>query len=225
MGAICLVVEGQSERAFAETILAPLAEERGFSINVLLPKTSVNSSGAKHGGGAWKHTRDLVVGLSQQPHWHRIGVMFDVYGSEFAAIAPGFRGHELHAQVLQAATEDLAKDFRKSDQRLVVGPVLHEFETLVIAALASGKTGERQQITAEAEAAIRNANWDVELVNGRPATSPSHRVRDWFKKHGKSGYEKVVDGNRIIQQADWEVVEQNCPTFVRWFDKLTRSSK
>lgn len=118
----------------------------------------------------------------------KVGVLFDVYGSEFAHNHHDLKGHALWRAVkTDAETSILNAD--DAAQRLVVGPVLYEFETLVIAALATGATQEKSAIVQRAQRAISQAGGDVEIINGAPSTSPSHRISQWWSECLHQRYE------------------------------------
>lgn len=213
-----LIVEGQTEQRFAEQILVPRAAAKDIHLQVFLPRTGRAASGlSAHGGGAWKHMAGIAGNFLNAPGVDKVGVLFDVYGSEFAVEYSDLSGYELRATVQARAAESILHTVKGDQaQRLTVGPVLYEFETLIIAALASGNTKERGAIVNEARNAIRKAGGEVELVNGSVSTSPSHRVAHWWEKHLGAKYEKTVDGSRILSEVAWSEIEETCPSFTDW---------
>lgn len=217
-----LIVEGQTEQAFAETTLRPLAEARGVFIQVVVPKTGIRSSGSTaRGGGSWKHTSRMAEELLRIRSADKVGLLFDVYGSELMRDEEKLTGRELWQAVRDKARDKINHPDALTE-RLSVGPVLYEFETLVIAALASGTTRERAAVSRAAREAIAHAGGAAELVNGSVNTSPSHRVSEWWDRILGTRYEKVVDGPRILAAVPWHEIEQACPTFAAWVDEFLR---
>lgn len=217
---VALVVEGQTEEAIASTFLVPLAAQRCISLTVMVVHTSFTGSKAHKGGGAWRHMRQHIGKLARQVHWERIGCMFDVYGSEFARQVPSsLRDHALHQHVQQAAEADLLQACRPGEDRLVVGPVLHEIETLVLAAIASGHTAVRPGLSREVRETI-DRHGSVELVDGSPQTSPSHRLESWWPRYEHAPYSKVLYARELIEESGWDTVMARCPTYAAWVERL-----
>lgn len=210
-----LIVEGQTEQQFAEQVLYPIARARDIHIQVIVPKTGATSSGYARGGGAWKHMVGPIRNCLNNSGVDKVGVLFDVYGSEFAHNHHDLKGHALWRAVKTDAEASIL-NADDAAQRLVVGPVLYEFETLVIAALATGATQEKSAIVQRAQRAISQAGGDVELINGAPSTSPSHRISQWWSECLHQRYEKPLDGPRILRGVRWTDIESACPTFSHW---------
>lgn len=211
---VCIVVEGETEKQFVSLVLVPMARTRGVYLQpIVVPTSSTGTAVHKGGGSSWRHYRQLVDRLVNQPHWTRIGVMFDLYACP--RDTPGFdeslKGIPLHAAVTLAANQV----FEDRGGRVLVGPVLHELETLVIAAIATGATEAEANVVRQATAAINKADGEVERVNGSPAGAPSKRLSAWWP-----GYEKVLYGAVLLDEAPWDEIARQCPTFAKWWDAL-----
>lgn len=171
MNVIALVVEGQSEERFVTRVLVPWALARGAYGTPIVTPTKRTPTRTHKGGAPWREYDRLVRRLDAQPQWHTIGVLFDLYGCP--ADTPGFRAHgsgpEYHREVSAAVDES----FRGVSGRVRPYAILHEFETLVLAAIDAGAHGH---LPASARDDLRGqvaAVGEVELVNGARATSPS----------------------------------------------------
>lgn len=216
---VALVTEGQTEDAFAELLLAPLAHLRGIDLKRAVVTTKRTATRSHKGGGDWSHMRDVVQRWAHEQHWYRIGVMFDVYASKFARSSTA-TGYGLYGEVAQGAYDDLKAVCHAGDDRLVVGPVLHEFETLVMAAVATGKTSAHHDVVTAVRRAIAEHGGNVELINGSASTSPSHRLQEWWLDAEGTVYSKTLDGPLLIDQAGMDTVLAACPTFAQWVDAL-----
>ena len=95
-----LIVEGQTEQQFAQRILVPLADSKGIYVVTNPPKTGTNKRGiSARGGGAWKHMVDPARNFLKNPGIDKVGVLFDVYGSEFQKKHSELAGPELRNAV------------------------------------------------------------------------------------------------------------------------------
>lgn len=214
MREICVVVEGQTEEQFIKMVLAPLALAQGTYVQPIIVRTNRSKAKVHKGGGSsWKHYRNLVQSLTAQ-HWERIGVMFDLYAcpSDTPGYSASLTGTQLHSAVALGTQQDLEYI---APRRALAGPILHELETLVLAAIATEATEADDEIVAHAKAAIRDAGDNVEMVNGNPNTAPSKRLEAWWP-----GYEKVLYGAVLLAEPPWQEIADRCPTFSTWWNRL-----
>lgn len=215
MREICIIVEGQTEEQFIKMVLEPLALIHDIHLTPIVVRTKRTKTAVYKGGGtSWTPYRKLVRKLASEPHWARIGVMLDLYAcpSDTPGYTTSLSGHQLHSTVAEAIQKDLEKI---APGRVLAGPILHELETLVIAAIATGQTEAEPGVVQEARTAIRKADGDVELVNGGATTAPSKRLVTWWPE-----YEKVLYGPVHISQAVWDDIVPQCPTFEAWWNLL-----
>lgn len=214
MREVCVVVEGQSEEQFVKLVLGAQALARGVAVEPVIVRTRRTATKTHKGGGSsWQPYRRLVHHLATQGHLSRIGVMFDLYAcpKDTPGLDPNLSGSALHRSVVAATKDDL--DPRGSG-RILSGPVLHEYETLVIAAIASGATEADPETVDHAKAAITAAG-GAEAVNGGRDTAPSKRLEGWWP-----GYEKVLYGAVLLSEAPWDHIAAQCPTFHAWWESL-----
>ena len=216
MRPVAVVVEGQTEKAFVQNVLQPLAADRDLWLEPTVVPTSTASGVHRGGGSRWKHYRTLLVTLTNQPHWHRIALLLDYYG--YPTDGPGHGAVGPPAERTAAMIAAIERDV--PDPRLVAGVLVHEFETLVLAAITAepsvlrGAPFDRQMSDMVARA-IRAAGGDVELVDDSPATSPAHRIGAVWPQ-----YRKELDGVRLVAAAPLDVVRALCPTFDGWLNRL-----
>ncbi len=208
-----MVVEGQTEEQFLKIVLAPIALTRACHVQPIVVRNKrTKTAGHKGGGGSWQHYRDHVRALATQPQWDRIGVMFDLYAcpSDTPGYDASLNAPQRHAAVAKATQQDL----ERLAPRVLSGPVLHELETLVIAAIATGATEATADVVEKAHRAIAAAG-GVELINGSPQGAPSKRLAAWWP-----GYEKVLYGAVLLSEPPWEAIADQCPTFESWWENL-----
>lgn len=217
MKLVAIVVEGQTEEQFVTTVLQSYARDRGVELQPIVVPTGTTRSGNRfRGGGQWRHYDKILRTLCGQPHWARVGLLLDFYGYPKAAPGADVPGTAYERQSARVDALRLAI----GDQRFVPGVILHEFETLVFAAIISRSAGlSGLEVRRDLERMVHNsvaaASGYVELVNDGPRSSPSHRITDVWP-----GYQKPVDGVRIIGSLPVDAWLEQCPTFSAWLRAL-----
>lgn len=211
-----VVVEGQSEGQFFTNVLSPLVWTRGVDITPIIVRTKTTPTRAYKGGGRkWGPYRKLASDLLGQPQWAAVGVALDVYGrpEDTPCRDSALTGRALQESIRDAVEADL-ENASGGRGRIIAGPILHEFETLVLAAVATGLTNAPPTVVYGAKNAIQAAG-SVEDVNGGRKTSPSKRLLTWWPE-----YQKVIDGPALIAEVPFDEVLEACPTFAEWLNRL-----
>lgn len=213
---VALLVEGQTEEAFVNTVLAPSAQSQGVSLTSMIVKTSATPTGSHKGGGGWQGYDRMLRNLLRQPHWHRVGLMIDYYG--YPAGAPGQDDHQPDANDRRLLTEALTSHYGDpaAADRFCPLIIKHEFETLVLAAVDGGAGDEiiPGQALRSLRAEIQRAGAPEDVNNGT-STSPSKRLKRAFPR-----YSKTVDGITLIQQVGLSAILERCPVFGAWWREL-----
>ncbi|MEL4357919.1 MULTISPECIES: DUF4276 family protein [unclassified Luteococcus] len=215
MKQIALVVEGQTEELFVREVLAPQLAARGIFLTPFIPVTSQTAHGRHKGGARWSGYRKLANKLAHEGHWHRIGVLLDLYGCP--SDAPGRQGAGSGREYHRELMDSLAQDLNAGGQRARILPhvFLHEFEALVLAALDAGSTVVPEKAARDLRKVLADFQGDPELVNGGESTSPSHRIMAAW-----DGYTKTVDGIRVIADVPFDAILERCPSFAGWLEDL-----
>lgn len=214
MRQVAVVVEGQTEAAFISQVLAPrLGPE--ILLHPMLVKTRVTARGADRGGGSWTPYRKQIATLVHQSHWDLVTTMIDFYG--YPRDAPGRDCHPPgeHRDPTACAAGRVQAMSADIEGSWLPFLVLHEFESLVIAA------GSRQDAVlgdpdapARFDRLIREAG-GVERINDGPDTAPSKRVAQILPR-----YRKAQDAVAILESAPLDDVLTVCPTLRQWIDHL-----
>lgn len=226
---IVLVVEGPTEEFFVNEVLAPVARAKNTHLQPIVVHTSSTPTRTAKGGGGWKHYSDTLRDLSRQGHWHKIALIMDYYGLPHGVPGADILQHSAivktgakpaktlssdtqrrHTHILQSLRDDIG------DSRFHPCIMLHEFETLVLAAIDAGSTQVHPSAKQKAlRHVVAEHHGNVERVNDGPDTSPSHRITAAWP-----GYNKVIDGPRVIASVDFERILTRCPTFTTWWEEL-----
>ena len=215
-----VLVEGQTEEAFARSVLAPHLHAHDvyvFATIVGTPKRRTSAPLVK-GGGDWpRWERDLRRILKQQHQGDvRLTTLFDLYG--LPVQFPGLAEHggdpdtNRRCDHLQASLAEAV-----GDPRLIPYVQRHEFEALVLATLPA----LRAQFDVPAALAgvdrlqVQMAGQGPEDVNDGSKTAPSKRLLA-----SVPGYRKVLHGPQSIADTGLARVRDLCPRFDEWIRQL-----
>ena len=142
-----------------------------------------------------------------------MGLLIDYY--QYPKGAPGrdaeCRNHGEHQRAITKALRAAHPDPRF--RPLVV---LHEIESLVLAAVDAGQ-GDGvipDHALADLRRAITRAG-GPEKVNNGPSTSPSKRLA-----RASRHYDKVMTGPGLIADAGLSAILERCPVFAAWWKDL-----
>ena len=212
MRQVAVLVEGRTEECLVEDVLGPIAEKRGLYLVPIVVTTSATPTRAYRGGGHWKHYDSSLRGFLGQGHWYRVALLVDYY--QYPKGAPGRDCEGLGEGRQRKLVRELRRTYPDPCFRPFV--VLHEVETLVLAAIDAGQ-GDGW-IPRKGLAALRRAVKEAggpECVDDGPATSPSKRL-----EKADPNYMKTVTGPLLIAQAGLGAVLERCPVFAEWWEDL-----
>ncbi len=213
-----IVVEGQTEEAFVNSVLGPHLQKSGLWVRPIVVETGRNESGGKaRGGGRWKHwwndLRRLTAG--QRGVDVHFTTLVDLYAlpADFPEIDihRGLVDTKRRVSLLESAMKDAV-----GDHRLIPYIQRHEFEALVLAAFDSlERLLEGKDDQAHAAALKRAlAHAAPEDVNDGKNTAPSKRLQ------AIPTYQKTLHGPLAIAEAGLPAVRARCPRFNEWVAKL-----
>jgi len=213
MRQVCILVGGQTEEAVVKTLLIDAAEARDIYLIPIIVRTSLTPAGASRGGGSWRHYDKQLNDLLSQSHWDVIGLMVDYYG--YPSGAPGFElpeapGDQRQSQIVAALKEHYP------DPRFHPLVVLHEIESLVLAAIrAGGGRGLLSEKTIEHLIRAIDDAGGPEKINNGEKTSPSKRLLTLEPEYGKTS-----TGISILREVGLAAVLDRCPVFAAWWRTL-----
>lgn len=216
-----VLVEGQSEEEFVESLLEPHLRERQIWVRRLVVETSRDALGRKRrGGGRFSQwLRDLKRLTGQHPgNDVRFTTMFDLYG--LPADFPTLAQHESDRDTVRRASsleEAMAKAV--GDWRLVPYLQRHEFETLVLASLdvLAGLLHDPAELTGLTKLQALVAEQPPEDINDGPTSHPAKRL-----EHMIPSYRKTVHGPLALQGTGLPALRKACPRFDARVSRLER---
>jgi len=212
-----VVVEGQTEESFVQTVLAPtLCPQQIYLTPILLGVPG-------HKGGRTNYARvrkDVILHLKQDAHAY-CTTLLDYYG-----LGPGFPGTPVPGDLPSTAKAVQIERGMEADIRGCIPEVrpelrflpyiqMHEFEGLLFsrppefaaAINREGLAGHFQQ--------VRDGFATPEDIDDGPVTAPSKRIIEAFPQ-----YRKVLHGTTAAQSVGILAMRRECPHFREWFDRM-----
>ena len=218
MKRLYIVVEGQTEQEFVNTLLRPWFNNYGIlNVTPILIKTS------KHGRGGHvnaEHLKNTINGLLHETNDRNLLVTTFI---DFFRIPDNMPGYDAAMQnadssnqvtVLEQGLADAIHDWR-----FVPYIQRHEFEALVFSSNAGfEKYCNKEQYSKTA--AIVDAYPNPVDINSSPETAPSKRLKELIPT-----YDKVILGNLLALEIGVESIMARCPRFSAWIELLVKRTK
>jgi hypothetical protein len=215
---VCIVAEGQTERAFVSSILAPSMAERGVYVTAQL----IGSRGHRGGNVGMQRLKRDIVCLLRQDRESICSTMFDYYG-----LAPDFPGKSqsdarrnatTKAEAVEAALRDAVQREMGSSfdpRRFVPYVQMHEFEGLLFSdpVLLAGSLNRPESERQFRE--IREFFESPEDINDGYETCPSRRIMGVHSR-----YDKPAGGMIAAKAIGLRKMREECPHFAAWLTKL-----
>ncbi len=217
MKRLYIVVEGQTEQEFVNTLLRPWLNGFGIlNVQPILIKTS------KHGRGGHvnaAHLMNTINGLLRESSDRDLVVTTFV---DFFRIPDNMPGYELAMRLTNSTVQvdalEKSLDNAINDWRFIPYIQRHEFEALVFSSNAGFEkycVEEQYRQTATIVDSFQNP----EDINFSPESAPSKRLMALIPN-----YDKVILGNVLALEIGIETMRIRCPRFSSWLDKLVKKS-
>ena len=224
MSRLLIHVEGQTEEAFVNSVLAPHLYAVGYTSVSARLVGNARQRGWRGGGRSWEAVRKGILNHLQNDQTALSTTMVDYYG--LPRTWPGREGPPRHATlseraatVERAVLEDISTAIGHPP-RFVPYVVMHEFEGLLFSdpdrfAQSLGKPDLAPELRA-----IRHEFQTPEDINDSPDTAPSKRVLNLY-----SGYQKPVNGVLAMAELGLDTVREACPLFNAWISTLEQQAR
>ncbi|NCD32297.1 MAG: DUF4276 family protein [Spartobacteria bacterium] len=214
-----ITAEGQTEQAFAKTILAPHLATFNVFVDSRCVLTSKDKRAAKESRGGLlsydKAKKDIQNWLKEDNHSEcRFTTMFDLYAlpDDFPGYADSKRETDKYKRVEML---ELAMKQDINDDRFIPYIQLHEYEALILA--------DPQQLEweyLEHDRPISNLismvnGQNPELINDGPTTAPSKRIIAEIPE-----YDRVTAGVAVAAKIGLQTLRHKCRHFNDWLTGL-----
>jgi len=219
MKRLIVIVEGDTEKEFIDKVLSPYLASKGlYDINIQCFKIKHTKGGLTK----YRHLKtDLIHCIYESDAL--VTTMIDYF-----ALPSDFPKYE-EAQMIvdkgervsfleRAIVEDVEKEKNKTFPNLLPYIQLHEFEALVFSSISAIRAlyTDREAKFNELEQIITRYP-NPEDINDDPKTAPSKRL---INNQLIKGYNKVIDGILIIEEAGIDTILKKCPRFRKWVETI-----
>ncbi len=219
------LVEGQTEEAFVNLVLAPALGTVGVYADACRITTGRHRGRVFRGGFVrYAHlAADLILRMKQDPteeSWFTTMVDFYRLPTDFPGLATLDRGSDAAGRIaaLQAAfTADIARQLNHTpvSRRFIPYIQQHEFEALLFSDPEAFAAVFPDRGDVGAIRAIRAGVTSPEEIDDGPDTAPSRRILACF-----DDYQKPVHGVLITNHIGLDVICRECPGFRAWIARL-----
>lgn len=213
MKRLFIVVEGQTEQEFVNTMLRPWLNGYGiYDVTPVLIKTSKHGRGGLING---QHLMNTILGLLCETADNQLVVTSFVDFFRIPSNMPGYSDAMSHTSSIEQV-EVLESELYKTinDRRFVPYIQRHEFEALVFSSNVGFEKYCNNQQSSQT-GSIVNSYDNPEDINSSPSTAPSKRLLAIIP-----GYDKVILGNLLALEIGMENIIQRCPRFSAWLTKI-----
>lgn len=220
MSRVLMLVEGPTERAIVDHVLAPTMGVKGI---YLFPRV-VGKPGHKGGNKFATVRRELKALIRQEPD-SAVTTLFDYYG--LADDWPGVNAakrksvHDvpniIESAVLEAMKNDIGHDF--NPEKFIPYIQLHEIESLLFAGPEEmASIFGKQHLAAKFKQIVEECG-GCENINNNPESAPSKRIQNLCPEY-KKGRSVNAHAYRIAQRIGVQRMRDQCPHFHEWLRKL-----
>lgn len=212
-----IIVEGQSEREFVSQTLAPYLESRcginAYDVSGIVIRTNPNNRG---GMSKYSHLReDILKSLASSNKDLIVSTLIDYF--RMPGDMPGKNlldgltsDHDRVERIESAMFADI------NDRRFTPYIQLHEFEAFLFSSVKGFESMySNDSHRVDTLCKIVKGHKNPEDINTSPDGAPSKRIQAIVPE-----YDKVIDGNLIIECNGINAILDTCPRFRSWVDTL-----
>jgi hypothetical protein len=221
MNRVLIIVEGPTERAVIEQVLAPHFGKRNLSLHAKV----LGKPGHKGGIRSFEAVRKEVSALMNQEPRSFVSTFFDYYGLPATwpgiSAAQGKPAQDKARLVETAMLETIRSSLAESDNpnRFLPYIQMHEMEALLFANPSMMASAfERPDLASSFSEIVRQCG-ECEEIDDNPNTAPSRRIAGLFPGYRK-GASLLAHAPIIISRIGVDAVRQACPHFSDWLSKL-----
>jgi len=232
MQLVYVIVEGATENIFIKRILEPYITRQTDGKLILYPTQNETSSGFRGGVVSYQKLIDNIVTQAKIKPNAYITTLIDYYGLDkvnFPQYQEIINNKSLDIyEKIEQFEKQMELDIQNDcNQRFIPYIQLHEFEALYFADLdrfleIDPIWNEKQKM--DISNILLQAKNQPELINGKPETAPSKRLRDklcYGKVHHSKLFASYLENNDLIDSAITNMSER-CPHFNEWLTKVLK---
>ena len=228
MTRLLIHVEGETEKSFVRTVLAPELYRYGFS-SVSARLLGSARQGSRRGGiKPWNAVREDIIHHLKEDQGCLATTMVDYYGmprtgpkawpgrKESASLASSKRAVRVEDAIAEDIGSSMGSGFDQN--RFIPYVMLHEFEALLFSDCRKFALGIDRLDLAPRFQKIRDDFATPEAIDDSPETAPSKRIEALVPK-----YEKPLFGSLAALEIGIPAMRDACPHFNDWLNRLTNA--
>ncbi len=224
MSRVLILVEGQTERAIVDRVIAPALAVKSV---YLFPRV-VGKPGHK-GGNRFSKVRSELKALIHQEPGCTVTMLFDYYGlqDDWPGLnnTKGINPSNIPDIIEAAIAEAILKDLGHSIYPTVFIPYIqmHEIESLLFAGPDEmAEVFGNARLAPQIKKIVRDYG-GCEYIDDDPQNAPSKRIERIFPAYRK-GSGVNAHAYRIAQRIGLEKIRRNCPHFNQWLATLEQGA-
>ena len=216
MKRLYIIVEGQTEQEFVNSMIAPYMQQNGvYSVTPVLIRTSKTGRG---GFVNYEHLKNDARKLLCSKKTDFVVSMFvDFFRIPEVPHKERWEKKSTHIEQVKEMEECIAEDI--NDSRFIPYIQLHEFEALLFSSNKGFDTYFSEDNAKDTQHIIDTFN-NPEDINTTPTGAPSKRLLAI-----KDDYDKVIEGNLIALEVGINDILAKCLRFRLWIEKLIEACK
>ena len=212
MKRVYIVVEGQTEQEFVNSVISPYLQEFGIlSVTPVLIRTSRTGRG---GMVSYSHLANTIKPLLMSEKSDYIVTTF----IDFFRLPHDMPHYEdcmkKPDKIEQIRSLEAAIDEAIDDRRFFSYIQLHEFEALLFSSNKGFEYYFSEELAAKTASIISSYD-NPKDINTSPEGAPSKRLLAI-----KSDYNKVLEGNLIALEIGIKSILEKCPRFAEWIKTI-----
>ena len=225
MTRLLIHVEGETEEAFVNEVLAPYLYGCGYTKVSARLVGNARQRDRRGGIRAWSAVRKDILNHLKEDADCLSTTMVDFYAlpqtgdrawpgrAEAAQLAFAEKAASVESALLADVCSEMGDGFEQN--RFVPYVMMHEFEGLLFSdATRFGLGIGRPDLSPEFQA-IRDQFATPEEINDSSQTAPSKRIISLVP-----GYEKPLMGTLAVLEIGLDAIRQECPFFRGWIERL-----
>ena len=214
MKRVYIVVEGQTEQEFVNSVISPYLQEFGIlSVTPVLVRTS------RTGRVSYSHLANTIKPLLMSEKSDYIVTTF----IDFFRLPHDMPHYEDSMKkpdkIEQIQSLEAAIDEAIDDRRFFSYIQLHEFEALLFSSNKGFEYYFSEELAAKTASIISSYD-NPEDIKTSPEGAPSKRLLAI-----KSDYNKVLEGNLIALEIGIKSILEKCPRFAEWIKTIIEKSE
>jgi hypothetical protein len=216
MKRLYIIVEGQTEQEFVNSVIAPYMQQHGvYAVTPLLIRTSKTGRG---GFVNYEHLKnDAKKLLSSKKSDFVVSTFVDFFRIPEVPQKERWEKKATHIEQVEEMEQCIAEDI--NDSRFIPYIQLHEFEALLFSSNKGFESFFSENHAKDTQHIIDTFS-NPEDINTTPAGAPSKRLLAI-----KDDYDKVIEGNLIALEVGINDILAKCPRFRAWIEKLIETCK